>query len=128
MLGSDIDYHPWPDCGEIDIMEYVGRNPGEVFITIHSRSSHGNLINTKTISDPGIENGFYVFKADWTKDYISIYLDDKKLYTYRPNVKNNDTWPLNRSFYFILNVAIGGVFGGPVGQQTKFPQNYLLTI
>ena len=123
-LGNDIDTKGWPLCGEIDIMEYVGRRPGEVFNTLHTQSSFGNSVNTKVTTFPNIEDDFHVFGFKWTPASITFLLDDEPVYTYAPAVKNEETWPFNKPFYLLLNVAVGGNFGGPVGADTTFPQEY----
>jgi len=123
-LGNDIDTKGWPLCGEIDIMEYVGRRPGEVFNTLHTQSSFGNSVNTKVTTYPNIEDDFHVFGFKWTPASITFLLDDEPVYTYAPAVKNEETWPFNKPFYLLLNVAVGGNFGGSVGADTTFPQEY----
>lgn len=126
MLGSNIDTVPWPDCGEIDIMEYVGRSPHEVHTSIHTRSSHGRTVNTKVITRPDIEEGFHTYAAEWTSQEIRFYVDDRPVYTYRPEVYNERTWPFDQPFYLLLNLAIGGHFGGPEVDDRIFPQSYVV--
>jgi len=125
-LGNDIDTNSWPDCGEIDIMEYVGRKPGEVFTSIHTRSSYGNTINTQTTPSPNIEDNFHVYAIEWNEYFIEFFLDENKVYTYFPQIKNKDTWPFNKPFFVILNLAIGGNFGGPVANNITFPKDYFI--
>ena len=125
-LGNDIDTNSWPDCGEIDIMEYVGRKPGEVFTSIHTRSSYGNTINTQTTPSPNIEDNFHVYAIEWNEYFIEFFLDENKVYTYSPQIKNKDTWPFNKPFFVILNLAIGGNFGGPVANNITFPKDYFI--
>ncbi|MGB6267997.1 MAG: glycoside hydrolase family 16 protein [Olleya sp.] len=76
MLGSDISDIGWPACGEIDIMEYVGKAPHEIHTTLHTPDSFGQSKNTKITTIDTIENGFHVYKTNWTKDAISFYIDD----------------------------------------------------
>lgn len=125
-LGSDIDSKGWPLCGEIDIMEYVGRRPGEVFNTLHTQSSYGNSVNTKVTSYPNIEDDFHVFALHWTPTAITFLLDNKEVYKYAPTIKNDETWPFNKPFYLLLNMAVGGNFGGPVDAETQFPKEYII--
>ena len=125
-LGADIDTNSWPDCGEIDIMEYVGKNPGRVFTSVHTRSSHGNTINTKTTSAPNIEDDFHVFAIDWTESYIDFYLDENRVYRYAAQIQTAENWPFNKSFFLLINLAVGGNFGGPVANSVEFPKEYFI--
>lgn len=126
MLGQNISQVGWPKSGEIDILEYIGREPHMVFTTLHTQDSHGNTINTKKTSFPNIEEGFHVFALDWTKDKMDFFVDDILVYTFQPEIKNENTWPFDKPFYFILNVAIGGNFGGLAVDDTVFPQDFIV--
>lgn len=126
MLGNDIDSNPWPNCGEIDIMEYVGKKPGVIYTSMHTKSSHGETINSKQTTIPGIEDDFHIYKLDWNADRISFFIDDALVYTYNPKQKNKDTWPYNKPFYMLVNMAIGGNFGGPEIDNSIFPQEFLI--
>jgi len=126
MLGSSIDEKKWPTCGEIDIMEYVGKEPQHVFTSLHTADSFGNTINTKKTKIEDIEDGFHIYKANWTEENISFYIDDKIVYTFSPEVKNDKTWPFNEPFYVLINLAIGGNFGGPEVDDTIFPQELII--
>ncbi|KJD34065.1 laminarinase [Tamlana nanhaiensis] len=127
MLGSNIDTVGWPKCGEIDILEYVGKEPSMVFTSLHTQDSHGETINTKKTKIEGIEDGFHVYKAHWTETKIEFFIDDKLLYTFAPEALNDETiWPFNQPFYILVNLAIGGNFGGPEVDDTVFPQQYII--
>ncbi len=126
MLGGNISTVGWPKCGEIDILEYVGREPQMVFTSLHTQDSHGNTINTKKTKFENIEEGFHVFGADWTKDKIDFYVDGNLVYTFAPENKNEDTWPFDQPFYLLINMAIGGNFGGPEVDDTIFPQEFVI--
>ena len=126
MLGANISKVGWPKCGEIDILEYVGREPNKVFTSLHTQDSHGNTINTKKTEIKGIEKGFHLYAIDWTKDKIEFFVDNQSVYTFSPEIKNENTWPYNHPFYFIINVAIGGNFGGQTIEDTIFPQEFLI--
>ena len=125
-LGNDIDKNPWPDCGEIDIMEYVGREPGQIFNSVHTRSSYGNTVNTKTTSAPNVEDDFHVFSMEWTLNSIQFFYDDDLVYIYSPTVRNYENWPFNKPFFLILNLAIGGNFGGSIDTSLVFPIEYII--
>jgi beta-glucanase (GH16 family) len=126
MLGSNISEVGWPKSGEIDILEYIGREPHMVFTTLHTQDSHGNSINTKKTKFPNIEKGFHVFALDWSKDKMDFFVDDILVYTFNPINKDENTWPFNQPFYFIINMAIGGNFGGPKVDDAIFPQEFIV--
>ena len=126
MLGTNISEVGWPKAGEIDIMEYVGKNPHEIHTTLHTSDSYGESKNTKITTIPSIEEGFHVYKADWTKDFIKFYIDEVLVYTFSPELKNEDTWPFDQPFYLLLNLAVGGNFGGPEVDDSIFPQEFLI--
>jgi len=126
MLGSNIDEAGWPLCGEIDILEYVGRLPETIFTTLHTADSHGNSKNTKKEQISGIEEGFHIYAIDWNKDRIEFYIDQQLFYTFRPEEKNIETWPFDQPFYLILNMAVGGHFGGKEIDNSIFPQSFII--
>ncbi|GEC72158.1 Beta-glucanase, GH16 family [Flavobacterium flevense] len=124
MLGANIDKVGWPKCGEIDILEYVGKEPHTVFTSLHTQDSHGNTINTKKTTIPTIEQGFHLYAIDWNPDKIDFYVDNQLVYTFSPETKTEAVWPFNQPFYFLVNMAIGGNFGGPEVDDTIFPQEF----
>lgn len=126
MLGSNISEVGWPKCGEIDILEYVGREPNKVFTSLHTQDSYGNTINTKKTEIKEIEEGFHLYAIDWTKDKMEFFVDNQSVYIFSPDIKNENTWPYNQPFYFIINVAVGGNFGGPEVDEKIFPQEFLI--
>ena len=117
MLGSNISEVGWPKSGEIDILEYIGKEPGQVFTSLHTQDSHGNTINTKKTK---------IETIDWDKDKIAFFVDSNLVYTFQPETKNENTWPFNQPFYFLINMAIGGNFGGPSIDNAIFPQQYTI--
>ena len=126
MLGSNISEVQWPLCGEIDVLEYVGKEPGEIFTSLHTESSHGNTINTKKTKFPEIEEGFHVYKVNWSKDQIEFFVDSKSVYAYTPKNKNQEEWPFDQPFYLLLNLAVGGNCGGPQVDDSIFPQEFII--
>ncbi|WP_417291368.1 family 16 glycosylhydrolase [Corallibacter sp.] len=126
MLGSNIDAVGWPTSGEIDIMEYVGKSPHEIHTTLHTSDSHGKSINTKISTIETIEDGFHVYKCHWNSEKIEFFIDDALVYTFSPENKNEKVWPFNQPFYIILNLAVGGNFGGPDVDDTIFPQEFII--
>lgn len=126
MLGANIDQVKWPKCGEIDILEYIGKDSHMVYTTLHTQDSHGNTINTKKTVFPDIEKGFHVFAIEWTKDKIDFFVDKDLVYTFNPKDKNEDVWPFDKPFYILVNLAIGGNLGGPEVDDTIFPQDFII--
>jgi len=125
MLGQNIGSAGWPGCGEIDILEYVGYRPNVVQSTLHTLSSYGASVNSKTKILTTCEEEFHNYGMIWTKDYMKFYIDDPDnvFYTYNPSVKDNNTWPFDKPQFFILNVAVGGTWGGSQGvDDSIFPQ------
>lgn len=110
MLGANDDTAGWPDCGEIDIMEHVGRNLNTIYGTLHypGRSGGNADGSTKLISDATTE--FHLYTLEWTADAIKIYVDNELNH----RVANSSSIPFNHDFFLIMNVAIGGGFGGTI--------------
>jgi len=110
----------WPDDGEIDIMEHVGRNPGQILGTIHTRAYNyfnGSLGVGQGGSTPVPDacNAFHNYQLTWTADSIVIGVDGRNYFQYsRPVPADNARWPFDRPFYLLLNLAIGGDLGGQV--------------
>lgn len=126
MLGRNIDSVGWPRAGEIDILEYVGKEPNKIFTSLHTPDSYGATINTKKDVIPGIEEGFHTYAIDWTKDHIRFLVDDQLFYTFSPEIKDEKTWPFDQPFYILVNLAIGGNFGGPEVDDSIFPQEFVV--
>ncbi len=101
----------WPATGEIDIMEHWGNNPNVIHGSIHTTSSSGNTINTKTINVSQVSTTFHIYSMIWDEEKIQFLVDDVLFYTYNPPVKNASTWPFDKPQYLLLNIAMGGVGG-----------------
>jgi len=126
MLGSNISKVGWPKCGEIDILEYVGREPNKIYTSIHTQNSFGNTNNSKKTEITGIEEGFHLYAIDWTKDKIEFFVDNQSVYVFSPEIQNENTWPFNQPFYIIINAAVGGNFGGHQIDDSIFPQEFIV--
>lgn len=115
----------WPDNGEIDIMEHVGYDPG----VIHG-STHCNMYvwskgtqKTATINIPDYTTAFHTYAMEWDKDKIKMFVDDKLYFTSLNEGKGWQYWPFFKDFHFILNIAVGGSWGGAQGiDNSIFPQ------
>ena len=113
-----VDSSNWPACGEIDIMEEVGVDPNLVSSSIHciAYNHPDHTQKTHEMYCVGAEEGFHIYAMEWTEDYIRTYVDGKEqLYFENDHQDNNDTWPFNKPFFLILNVAWGGDWGGYAG-------------
>lgn len=111
MLGDNISTSGWPACGEIDIMEHVGNQLNKIFATLHygpSVAGHLQSGGAKDIANATTE--FHIYKAEWTPASIRFYVDNVPFYTFI----NKSDLPFNQKFFIILNVAMGGNFGGAV--------------
>ena len=126
MLGSNIDEVGWPMTGEIDIMEYVGRKPGEVFTTLHTRANHGDNGSSKVTSFPNIEEGFHTYAVEWTAERMEFYVDGGSVFVFDPEDRSEAVWPFDQPFYLLINLAVGGNFGGPEVDDSIFPQEFVL--
>lgn len=111
MLGVDGD---WPNNGEIDIMEHVGKNPKEIVGTIHN----GSTINTPGISGTlRVEDAcsaFHNYQIEWTSSQIEFFVDGKSYHIYKNKNQGLAQWPYDQPMYLLLNMAVGGEMTGPV--------------
>ena len=124
MLPSDNGYGTWPASGEIDIMEHVGYNQNNVHSTIHCSAFNGQRGNQKGNSKiiPNATTEFHDYRIDWTPYSIKGFVDDEQYFEYINDNTGFTTWPFNRKFHMILNIAIGGNWGGAQGiDDTIFP-------
>jgi beta-glucanase (GH16 family) len=124
MLGSDIGSVGWPACGELDIMEHVGYDSLWIQGSIHSPSSYGQTINFGRLKIDDCQTNFHIYGMTWTPDKIEYYVDDpqRPYYSYSPSIKNSSNWPFDKPCFFILNLAIGGDWGGVQGvDDSIFP-------
>ncbi len=110
MLGNNISTAGWPNCGEIDIMEHRGSEPNKIFGTLHypGRSGGNADGNTKMITNA--TTAFHKYSLEWSAASIRIFVDDTLIHA----VANSAAIPFNQEFFFILNIAMGGTFAGPV--------------
>lgn len=113
MLGANIDERPWPGCGEIDVTELLGRDPNTVYGTPHGPAS-GQSFTTNL--DTGFANDFHVYAVDWLPDQITWYLDGKPYGSLNKSslVDPEHTWVFDHEYYLIMNLAMGGTFGGDI--------------
>ena len=119
-LGTDIDVVGWPQTGEIDFMEYVSRIPDEMFGTIHGPGYSGgqSFGSGPVFIDDDI---YHEYAVEWQPDLIEFYLDGELYHTATPADVAPNEWVFNDPVYLLLNVAIGGNFGGAISPNLELP-------
>ncbi|HMO33339.1 MAG TPA: glycoside hydrolase family 16 protein [Lacibacter sp.] len=125
MLPTAWKYGGWPHSGEIDIMEFVGYAPDSIYGTVHTGAYNGMLGTQKggVAARKDLSSSFHVYAIEWTADYIHFFIDGVKYYEYVNQKKGTDAWPFDQEFHLILNVAVGGNWGGKHGVDNAiFPQ------
>lgn len=125
MLPTDWAYGGWPKSGEIDIMEHVGYDQNVVHITVHTEAyNHGkNTQKGKTKVVPTASTDFHVYRVDWTPYAIRGYIDDERVFEFINEGKGPDVWPFDKRFHLLLNIAVGGNWGGAQGVDANvYPQ------
>lgn len=127
MLGSNFEEVGWPDCGEIDIMEYIGREPDLILGTMHGPGYAGALGLSKwNRQDYDIADDFHTYAIEWDEDQITWFYDGVAYSTYTRSDIGDREWVFDQPFFIILNLAVGGTLPGPVGLDTVFPAQYLV--
>ncbi|MCD0466372.1 family 16 glycosylhydrolase [Flavobacterium sp. ENC] len=110
MLGANYATNAWPSCGEIDIMEHVGNSQNLIHGTLHYPGHSGGNGDTGSKTIPNVSTEFHVYKTIWSPASVKIYVDDELIHS----VVNEASLPFNKDFFLILNVAMGGNFGGNI--------------
>jgi beta-glucanase (GH16 family) len=128
MMGTNVTTVGWPECGEIDIMENVGYEPDTIYATVHTPGSvndPGQVERGGHIDIPSPFNDFHVYAVEWQDDRLDFYCDGTMYFTYRKNANYPSYWRFDRPFYLLLNLAIGGTWGGAHGiDDAIFPLRY----
>lgn len=127
MMPLDNKYGGWPHSGEIDIMEYVYGDSihNQVFSTVHTTDIdvNKNYISSGLASSETLNSEFHLYSLVWDEDYLEILFDNNVVFTYRRDEgASQEKWPFDQPFYLILNIAVGGGWGGIWGiDETIFP-------
>ncbi len=126
MLPTDWAYGNWPKSGEIDIMEHVGYDVNKVHVTVHTEAYNHSIGTQKGASQtvPTATTDFHKYRVDWTPYAVRGYIDDQLMFTFVNEGKGYAGWPFDKRFHLLLNLAIGGNWGGAQGvDDSVFPQS-----
>ncbi len=129
MLPTDWEYGGWPASGEIDIMENVGYDPDTIVGTAHTESYNHTKGTQKSskIYLPSSYTEFHVYSLEWDKNEYRLYVDDNHYYTYKNEEIGFKEWPFDKRFHLLLNLAIGGNWGGKEGiNDSIFPHKFII--
>ncbi|QHS60466.1 glycoside hydrolase family 16 protein [Chitinophaga agri] len=119
MLPTDWAYGDWPKSGEIDIMEHVGYDPDVVHITAHTEAYYFK-IGTQKSATKKISNAttaYHLYRMDWTPFALRGYIDDQLIFEFKNEGKGYTVWPFDKKFHLLMNIAVGGDWGGAQGMD-----------
>ncbi len=129
MLPEEWAYGGWPESGEIDIMEHVGYEPERVYATVHTEAFNHvqGTQDTDTLRVPDAEEEFHVYTLEWTPNNIRWSVDGKVYSTFSNRHATYKEWPFDQPFHLIMNIAVGGNWGGSQGiDDTIWPQQLII--
>jgi len=129
MLGTNITTAGWPACGEIDIMEHIGRQPSTNYGTLHGPGYSGGNGISSTYTLPGghtFSEDFHTFAIEWASQRVAFSVDNNIYATATPAALRGSPWVFDGQFFLILNVAVGGTFPGNPDATTTFPQEMIV--
>ncbi|HJQ14703.1 MAG TPA: glycoside hydrolase family 16 protein [Anaerolineales bacterium] len=124
MLGDNLNQDGWPASGEIDILEFIGREPDHIYATVHAPGYSGDrgVGSSITTSKDSLRNDFHVYAVEWEENEIRWYFDDQQFFKITP-ADVPDAWIFDHPFFIILNLAVGGRWPGYPDETTEFPQS-----
>lgn len=126
MMPAESVYGSWPKSGEIDIMENVGFDPDTIYMTVHTEAYNHTTGNAKggstTVTAP--YSNYYTYALEWQPDRLDFFVDQTKHFSFsKPAGADHTEWPFDQPFYLLLNIAVGGGWGGQQGiDPSIFPQ------
>ncbi|HLP75728.1 MAG TPA: glycoside hydrolase family 16 protein, partial [Candidatus Paceibacterota bacterium] len=126
MMGTNVDSVSWPTCGEIDIMENIGKEPTQVHGTIHGPGYSGSSGIGGPFTLPGggaFADAFHVYAIEWTTNQIKWFVDGYQFFSVNAaSLPAGTTWVFTQPQFILLNLAVGGVWPGNPDGTTVFPQ------
>ena len=123
-LGADLDTNPWPGAGEMDIVEHIGNDQDRIFSTMHFPGSSGGGGVGDSVIVTGVSSEFHVYTMEWDADEVVFAVDGNPHFTFA----NSSSVPFNKDFFLIVNIAMGGNFGGsidPAFQESTMEIDYI---
>jgi len=126
-LGVNRPEVNWPECGEIDIMEFVGKQPDAIHGTLHWKGADGkHKSNGSLIKTPAPYDDFHIYAVEWTPEQIDFYFDGTKYHSFKVDQAGEGASnAFRKPHYILLNLALGGNWGGPI-DDSKLPQKYFV--
>jgi beta-glucanase (GH16 family) len=124
MMPTSSTYGGWPASGEIDIMEHVGYDQDMIHQSVHTKAFNHVIKTQKTAFKlyPGVSEQFFVYRIDWTPETITGYVNNDQLFQFANDGKGFESWPFDKPFYLLLNIAVGGNWGAVKGvDDSIFP-------
>ncbi len=125
LMPEESRYGVWPASGEIDLVEQVGYDSDCIVGTVHT-TRHSHLDGTQkngSVRSPGVTREFHLYAIEWEPEQIRFYFDDRLYFVYENDGAGSAGWPFDQPFYLILNLAVGGNWGGQQGIDDRaFPQ------
>lgn len=126
MMGTNRVTVGWPRCGEIDIMEFVGKDPNRVHATMHFHKDGKHSSKGGKLETPAPYNDFHVYAVEWSSDRMDFFFDDRKYFSLQlDDVMTGPDNPFRKPHYLLINLALGGSWGGPM-DDAVLPQQYLI--
>ena len=123
MLGEDLMRKGWPGAGEIDVLEFIGREPNHIYATVHAPGYSGGdgVGGSLTVPADSLQNEFHIYAIEWQENQIRWYFDEQEYFKLTP-ADVPEQWIFDHPFFIILNLAVGGRWPGYPDETTVFPQ------